>query len=113
MGNLKKRLAANAVQRGRSRVEVAMKKAARHAERERPGWMKKALESVRRYALSHERFLTEQVGLAVPAKADHRATGAIMPEAARRGWIAKDGYAPDSWGAPKTCWRSLIFRGRA
>jgi predicted ATPase len=112
MGNLKKRLALVAERRaaGRARVDVAVAKAAKHAERERPGWMKKALESVRRYALTHDRFLAEQVGLSVPAKADRRATGAIMPEAARRGWIARDGYATDSWGAPKTCWRSLIHK---
>lgn len=57
----------------------------------------------------------EHVWLTIPAEADRRASGSIMKEAARRGWIRSDGFAPaaSSNGSAKTRWRSLIYGGAA
>jgi hypothetical protein len=100
---------AEAVRAGQLRAESA----ASHAERVAPGWREQALDAVRLHATRHERFLAEHVALPVPSTADRRAMGAIMPEAARRGWIKRDGFALDSYGSPKSSWRSLIVGGAA
>lgn len=83
--------------------------AADNAERLESGWRGAALDAVRRHALTHERFLAQDVAIQVPAGATLRAKGSLMPEAARRGWIEPAGYARDAYGSAKTTWRSLIF----
>jgi hypothetical protein len=110
VGTLKKRWAAQQAA-VRERVDAAVAKVEKHAEHEEPGWAGQALRAVRAYALTHDRFLAEHVELPVPEGVTRRAVGAIMPKAARAGWITADGYALDHYGSPKTCWRSLIFKG--
>ncbi len=93
------------------RAEDGMERAAGRAERIEPGWKAAALDAVRVYALSHERFALQDIALLVPPEADRRATGPLSKEAARRGWIAHDGFARDKWGSWKSYWRSLIYGG--
>lgn len=100
---------AEALRLGQARAEQA----ASHAERVEPNWRDSALEAVRLYAERNPRFLAYQVRAPVPSGVTRRAIGAIMPAAARCGWIAKDGYELDDTGAPKTAWRSLIYGGAA
>jgi hypothetical protein len=94
-----------------ARVEAGIANASGRAERLEPGWKSTALEVLRVYALTHERFISEHVSLYVPPEADRRALGGVFPEAKRRGWIVADGTARDSWGSWKTRWRSLIYGG--
>lgn len=95
------------------RAETGMSRAATRAEKVSPGWHEAALEAVRQFAASHERFLAEDVRkvCSVPADADGRAFGAIIQGAKRRGWIVKDGAAPalSSNLSLKVLWKSLIF----
>lgn len=101
---------AAAMEAAHARADLGMTRAAEHAEKVEPGWREQALEAVRLYAASHERFLAEHVHLPIPTEADGRAAGAIMQEAARRGWIRTDGWGPaaTSNGTAKRVWRSLI-----
>ncbi len=96
-----------------SRALVRAEAAASHADRVDADWRERALEAVRAHATRNERFLTEHVNLPVPSGVTRRAAGVIIRRAASLGWIEADGYALDSTGAPKTCWRSLIYGGAA
>lgn len=98
-----------ALRAGQARAEQA----ADHAERAEHGWREQALDAVRRHALRNERFLAEHVKVPVPTGVTRCSIGAIMPAARRAGWIVADGYALDSYGSPKTAWRSLIYGGAA
>lgn len=100
---------ADALRAGQLRAESA----ASHAERVEPNWKDSALEAVRLYAEHNPRFLAYQVQVPVPSGVTRRALGAIMPAAARRGWIVADGYELDEWGSAKTAWKSLIYGGAA
>lgn len=100
---------AEAVRAGQLRAESA----ASHAERVEGGWKAQALDAVRLHATRNERFLAEHVRVPVPDGVTRCSIGAIMPAAARRGWIVSDGYGIDSYGSPKTCWKSLIYGGAA
>jgi hypothetical protein len=91
-----------------ARAMTRMDQAAEHAEHVEPGWKQAAAEAVRLYALSHERFIAQDVELSIPADADPRAVGAIFQRARRAGWVKADGFALDRWGSHKTIWRSLI-----
>jgi hypothetical protein len=87
--------------------------AASHAARVEPGWREQALEAIRSHATRNQRFLVEHVKMPVPNGVTRRAAGAIIRRAASLGWVKWDGYALDSTGAPKSCWRSLIYGGAA
>ncbi len=103
------------VARARQKARAGAESAAQRAEYVQPGWKAEALEAVRLYALEHERFLIEQVGIGVPSDADPRAAGQVAQEAKRRGWIRADGYgsALSSNGSAKVAWKSLIFPRRS
>lgn len=94
------------------RAELGMARSASRAERVRPGWHDEALEAVRVFATDHRTFLAEQVRKVcpIPSGADGRAFGAVIQEAKRKGWIAKEGAAPATSSnlSLKVLWRSLI-----
>lgn len=99
----------------RERAELGALRAASRAENVAPGWRAAALEQVRAFAATHERFTAEEIGLSIPADADPRAAGHVMQEARRRGIVEPDGYAPTlaSHGSAKVRWRSRVFGGSA
>jgi hypothetical protein len=103
------------VESARSHGHAEAERAASRASRIRPGWRQSALDAVRAYAESHERFMAEDVRIFIdlPAEADARALGAIMCDARRAGIVKADGYAParSSNGTPKVRWRSLVRVG--
>lgn len=92
-------------------------RAAAKATRIDPTWRESALDAVRRYAESHERFLAEDVRIFIdlPDEADPRALGQVMRDAQRAGIVRADGYSPakSSNGTPKTRWRSLVLTVKA
>lgn len=94
-----------------SRVDAGIANASGRAERLEPGWQSTALEVLRAYSTTHDRFMLEHVSIYVPADADRRALGAVVREARSRGWIKPDGVGRDQYGSHKTAWRSLIFGG--
>lgn len=96
-----------ALRQGQARAEQA----AGHAERVEPGWRSQALEAVRLHAQRNARFLAEHVRVPVPSGVTRCSIGAIMPKARKLGWIKADGFALDSFGSPKTVWRSMIYGG--
>jgi hypothetical protein len=100
-----------ATDRVEARVQAGIANASGRAERLEPGWKSTALEVLRVYALTHERFLSEHVGIHVPSDADRRALGAVFREANRLGWLVSDGVERDQYGSHKTVWRSLICGG--
>jgi len=95
-----------------ARSQLGQARAADRAERVGPGWRALALEALREFAEAHEAFVLEDARLPIPAGADPRASGAIVREAKRLGWIRADGYAPtnSSNRSPKVRWRSLIAK---
>ncbi len=103
----------DSIESARARADVGMERASSHAEHVEPGWRQSALEAVRSYARGHDRFLAENVPIAVPSEADPRAVGAVFREAQRRGWIRADGFAPanSSNRSAKVRWLSLLFGG--
>lgn len=100
---------ADALRAGQLRAEQA----ASHAERVEPNWCDQALEAVRLHATHNARFLASHVGVPVPSGVTRCSIGAIMPKARKLGWIKPDGFALDSYGSPKTAWKSLIYGGAA
>lgn len=99
-------------QAARERAEVGMARAVTKAERVMEGWRGNAIEAVRLFAATHDAFVTEDVRRVFPTphNCDGRAWGAVMRDAASRGYVKADGYAPtnSSNGSPKVRWRSLI-----
>lgn len=76
-------------------------------------WQDAALASLHQYALTHERFLTEEARAdadQLPDWVDGRAWGQVVRRAVRLGWIERAGFAParSSNLSPKPLWRSLI-----
>lgn len=92
-----------------NRAELRAGRAADRAERVAPGWRQAALDAIRTYASTRQTFLAQEVPIAVPDGADARAVGAVFTTARTLGLIARDGYASDQYGAPKTRWRSLLY----
>lgn len=98
-----------------ARGELGAARAAEKADRLDGGWRGQAMEAIRAFARTHERFLAEDVRLEIPAGADPRAAGAIFQAAKRAGLIRPDGFAPacSSNGSPKVRWLSLILEETA
>lgn len=100
------------------RAENGMRQAVDHANRASPGWAAQAYNFLRQYALSHERYTSEDISDAAaadplfPPTTDRRAWGAIVQKAARNGIHVRDGFAPRRHGncSPGPRWRSLISR---
>lgn len=99
----------------RARRDDGMQQAIDHAEAVKAGWRKDALELFRRYALTHELFLTEDVreanpGFHVPPECDERAWGQVARDAIKNGYVERAGFAPakSSNCSPKVMWRSLL-----
>lgn len=92
------------------RGELGARRAADRADRVEVGWRASALEQVRTFASTHATFTAEEIGLVVPKDADPRATGHVMQEAKRNGWIEVAGSAPtkSSNGSFKVLWKSRI-----
>ena len=94
-------------------------RAAQHAEDIEPDWQEKALNFLRTFAQKQCSFSGEIVREAsqgcVPEPPHLRAWGAIMLTAAKRGWIAKDGYIqvqnPRAHKANAALWKSRIYKG--
>lgn len=86
-------------------------------------WRGTACEVVRQIALLRETFTTDAIWYVMdrdhPKKSTHepRAMGAIMRDAAQRGWVrATARYAPSSrpecHSRPVRVWESLLYPGR-
>lgn len=95
-------------------AEDGMERAASRAERTTPGWRDEALALLVRFAAldAGGPFLGEEARAfaytsGLPKPPDERAWGAIFNAAARRGLIARAGFAPatSSHGSPKPLWR--------
>ena len=92
--------------------DEGIQQAADHAG---PDWKVMASLALYNYALTHSRFLIEDVRVyadkhGVEAPPDARAWGAVTQGAIRAGFIERDGYAParSSHLSPKPVWKSLI-----
>jgi hypothetical protein len=94
--------------------DQALKQVEEHAA---PEWKDRALEAVHATALVMESFTVDDVwriGRLDPTR-ENRAMGAVMRNAVREGWIENTHMTrPSSLRshlAPRTVWRSLIYRG--
>lgn len=99
---------------------AGMQRATDHAEADHPNWGVLALDYLKAYAATHERFpgwfVTKAASLskAVP-EASGKAWGSIFTKAARQGWIVRDGFDKDPNRHMNPCpvWRSMCYRGQA
>lgn len=92
--------------------------AARNAENQIPGWQDAALNCLRTFARTNDRFMAEKVrewahteaGLPLPPSA--RAWGSVMVRASKLGLIVADGVArsklPPRHSTFGAIWRSLV-----
>jgi hypothetical protein len=95
-----------------------MAQALDHAERNDPTWGAQALDYLKWYAETHDRFpgwfVTQAAELCkeVPTPPTLKAWGSIFTKAARQGWIEKCGYRqdPNRHANPCPVWASLIYR---
>jgi len=93
-------------------------RAAAHADRVTPGWRRRAINFVYRYARTHHQFRAEQVraeaeARGLPLPPDRRAWGGIMRWAERMGMIVavkKEGGIA-AHGSDVTLWQSRVFEG--
>jgi hypothetical protein len=98
-----------------NRRDLGIARAQQRAEREHEGWTDLAAEYLRDYStrVAHgQPFLLEDARDAsygrVVRPSNDKAWGAAVQRAAKRGWLAKAGYAParSSNGSPKCTWRA-------
>ncbi len=99
-------------------ADLGMKRAAQSAERMNPGWTDEAFEFLKKYARSHELFISEDVsdmsreeGMRQPST--DRAWGSIYTRAQKENIIIQDGSGRSRRRHNSICprWRSLIFAG--
>ena len=103
------------------RRDSGITRAAEHADSDTPGWTKIAYEfleacaGVRQHPFLAEDVLEMAAAAHLPPPPDSRAWGAIFRRAARKGVIAKAGYAPAKTSncSPKVLWRSLVAKAAA
>ena len=105
----------------RAKRDEGMGRALDHAEREVATWGALALDYLRWYAETHDRFpawfVTQAAELCkeVPTPPTPKAWGSIFTRAAREGVIRKDGYRadPNRHANPCPVWASLIYKKEA
>lgn len=97
-----------------ARRDAAMTAVTQHAEENCPGWTKAALAWIEKYAETHAFFISEEctqaaVAAGVPMPHDLRGWGSLYPMAARRGFIARNGYGTSKRRnlSPTPMWQSL------
>lgn len=96
----------------RTRADLGAERAANRAERKQPGWIDRAAEAVRDFAVGSGPFSftieEARAGFKAPDGVDLRAWGAVTRRAVSLGYIeATDDYAPavSSNGSPKRLYR--------
>ena len=98
-----------------------MAQALEHAEVESARWGAQALDYLKWYAETHDRFpawfVTQAAELCreVPTPPTPKAWGSIFTRAVRNGWLKKDGFAqdPNRHANPCPVWLSLLYRKEA
>jgi hypothetical protein len=104
----------------RAERDAGMEAAAAGAEAQCEGWGDLALEWLRKYALEHASFISEEAtdaarlwGLVEPSNS--KAWGPVFKKAAKEGIIKRDGYGNSTRRhcSPTPRWRSQTYREAA